>query len=555
VQVNSTSSATESSARISVDVRRFPWIRRLAADYAYDFGSVAPFFSGDPSDRGAWAEAIARTQAHERGRVEIAQVVAAQQARRGAPPAAREAAARLADRRTVAVLTGQQAGLFGGPLFTMLKALTALKLADQVAHDHNVPAVAIFWIDAEDHDWEEVRSCSIFNSDLDVRTVSLPGRPGAEPAPVATIALDNSILDAINTLEANLPPTDFRSSLIAELRGAYQPGVGMAEAFGRWLESVLGGRGLIVYDSSDPASKPLAGSVFTRELAAPGQTAKLASMAGSDLVARGYHSQVHAHDDSLALFRLDLERGGRRAIRQQDGQFIVGEQTFPTAALVQQATERPASFSPNVLLRPVVQDTLFPTICYVAGPNELAYLGQLRGVYEHFGVPMPLMFPRASATIVDSAAIRFLTRYKLPLEALQPQDEAALNELLKAQIPAVVEESIADAGKAIDAQMARVIQAMPALDPTLEGAARSTLGRMQHDLQTLHVKMIQAAKRRDETLRRQFMHARALVFPGGHAQERAIGFVSFLNQYGPALVDRIDEELPLDLGRHWIVAI
>jgi uncharacterized protein YllA (UPF0747 family) len=143
----------------------------------------------------------------------------------------------------------------------------------------------------------------------------------------------------------------------------------------------------------------------------------------------------------------------------------------------------------------------------------------------------------------------------MPLEALQRQDEAALNDLLKAQIPAVVEDSFAEAAQAIEAQMARVIQAIPALDPTLEGAARSTLTRMQHDLQTLHGKMISAAKRRDETLRRQFMHARALAFPGGHAQERTIGFVSFLNQYGPALVERLDEELPLDLGRHWIVAI
>jgi len=168
---------------------------------------------------------------------------------------------------------------------------------------------------------------------------------------------------------------------------------------------------------------------------------------------------------------------------------------------------------------------------------------------------MPLMYPRATATLVDSAAARFLNKYKMPLEALQPQDEAALNELLKTQIPAVVEESFTDASRTIDAQMERVVQAMPALDPTLEGAARSTLSRMQHDLQTLHNKMISAAKRRDETLRRQFMHARALAFPSGHAQERTIGFVSFLNQYGPALINRLDEELPLDLGRHWIVTI
>ena len=538
--------------RIPVDVRRFPWIRRLAADYAYDFRSVAPFFSGDPADRSAWADAIARTQAHDRRRDDIAAVIARQQARRGAPERARDAGRLLADRHTVAIVTGQQAGLFGGPLFTLFKALTAVKLAEQVSRDHKVPAVAVFWIDAEDHDWEEVRSCTVFDDTLTPRTVALPARPGVEPAPVATVALDHSVLEALDEIERLLPPTEFRGSLISGLRRAYSPGVGMADAFGRWMEEVLGNRGLVVYDSSDATSKPIVSQVFARELSNPGHTVRLAALAGSDLTARGYHAQVHAQDDSLALFYLD---GGRRAIRQQDGRFVVGDQHYTAPALVEQATSQPAGFSPNVLLRPIVQDTIFPTICYVAGPNELAYLGQLRGVYQHFGVPMPLFYPRATATILDSAALRFLTKYKLPLEALQAQDEAALNELLKTQIPPVVEESFTEAEKAIEAQMARLVSAMPALDPTLEGAARSTRERMLRDLQTLHGKMIQAAKRRDETLRRQFIHARALAFPGGHAQERTVGFLSFLNQYGPALVDRLDEELPLDLGRHWIVTI
>ncbi|MFI5179106.1 MAG: bacillithiol biosynthesis cysteine-adding enzyme BshC [Vicinamibacterales bacterium] len=538
--------------RIPVDVRRFPWIRRLAADYAYDFPSVAPFFSGDPADRAAWADTIARTQAHTRRRDDIAAVIGQQQTRRAAPPQAREAGRLLADPRTVAVVTGQQAGLFGGPLFTLLKALTALKLAEQVSRDHHVPAIAVFWIDAEDHDWEEVRSCTVFDGDLTPQTVSLPAHPGVDPMPVATVRLDESIIAALDALEHTLPPTEFRPALLEGLRATYTPGLGMAEGFGRWLEHVLGPRGLVVYDSSDPAAKPLASRVFARELSTPGQTVKLASLAGSDLIARGYHAQVHAQDDSLALFYLE---GGRRAIRQQDGHFVVGDSTHPVSSLERRALEQPGSFSPNVLLRPVVQDTIFPTICYVAGPNELAYLGQLRGVYEHFGVPMPLMYPRATATLLDASAVRFLNKYKLPLEALQAQDEAALNELLKTQIPQVVEDSFTNASQAIEAQMAGVIQAIPALDPTLEGAARSTLGRMQHDLQSLHGKMIQAAKRRDETLRRQFMHARALAFPAGHAQERTIGFVSFLNQYGPALVERMDEELPLDLGRHWIVTI
>jgi uncharacterized protein YllA (UPF0747 family) len=261
---------------------------------------------------------------------------------------------------------------------------------------------------------------------------------------------------------------------------------------------------------------------------------------------------VTTHDDGLALFHLD---SGRRAIRLHNGRFVVGEEGLTPSVLVREAADRPAAFSPNVLLRPIVQDTMFPTICYVAGPNELAYLGQLRDVYERFGVPMPLMYPRASATLLDSAAMRFLSRYSLPLEALQPQDESALNQLLESQIPPHVDASFAAARSAVNQSMEALIGALPALDPTLEGAARSTLGRMEHDLQTLHNKTIHAAKRRDETLRRQYIRTRALAFPDGHAQERTIGFVSFLNQYGPALVDRLAEELPLDMGHHWVVAI
>jgi bacillithiol biosynthesis cysteine-adding enzyme BshC len=544
-------SLSESSVRIPVDVRRFPWIRKLAADYAYNFHALAPFFTGDPSNRTDWARAIAQTQAHPRRRPEIASVIAAQQRRRQAPSRALEAGSRLADASTVAVLTGQQAGLFGGPLFTLLKALTALKLAAQISREHGVPAVAIFWVEAEDHDWSEVRSCTVFDAHFDPRDVALPAR-AAEPTPVANILLEDSIRDVIDELARILPSTEFTPALLDRLREAYSPGVGMADAFATWLERALGDRGLIVYDASDPASKPLAADVFVRELATAGQTARLAAATGSDLLARGYHAQVQAQDDSLALFLLD---GSRLAIRRQDSRLVAGEKIYAPDALQQEARVRPAAFSPGVLLRPVVQDTLFPTVCYVAGPNELAYLGQLRGVYAHFGVPMPLMYPRATATLLDSASLRFLTKYQLPLETLQAQDEAALNALLAAQIPPSVELAFTHASETIEVAMAKLVAAVPMLDRTLEGAAQSTLGRMQHDLQALHGKMIQAAKRRDETLRRQFIHLRALAFPRGHAQERTIGFVSFLNQYGPALIDRLADELPLDMRHHWVVTI
>jgi bacillithiol biosynthesis cysteine-adding enzyme BshC len=478
------------------------------------------------------------------------QVILAQQQRRGAPPRALEAAQKLADERTVAIVTGQQAGLFGGPLFTLLKAITALKLANQVARDDRGPVVAAFWIDAEDHDWDEVRTCGILDEALALRRIELPARTGEPPAAVGTLQLGQSIRGVLDELERVLPSTEFRSGLMAELRSAYAPGVTMSAAFGRWLERLLGPRGLIVFDSSDPASKPLVADIFSRELSLPGTTAKLATLAGASLEGQGYHAQVRTADNGVALFYLGESR---QPIRQANGAFLVGDRQVPADGLLQEAREQPARFSPSVLLRPVVQDAMFPTICYVAGPNELGYLSQLRGVYKQFGVPMPLMYPRVTATVLDAAAVRFLTKHGLPLEALQPQDEAALNQLIEREIPPAVGESFTAAASSIETQMTRLADSVPAIDPTLEGAARSTLKRMQHDLDTLHAKMIQAAKRRDETLRRQFLRTRSLAFPAGDPQERAVGFVSFLNLYGQTLIDRLHDELPLDLGTHWVV--
>jgi bacillithiol biosynthesis cysteine-adding enzyme BshC len=326
----------------------------------------------------------------------------------------------------------------------------------------------------------------------------------------------------------------------------------MADAFGRWLEQVLGPRGLVVFDASDRAAKPLVAQLFAQEVEHAGRTAKLAAEAGQALTSRDYHVQVSPQEGSVALFHLN---GGRLPIKPHADGFQVGEEVVPAAALLKRVIETPDAFSPNVLLRPLVQDTLFPTACYVAGPNELAYLGQLRHVYEAFSLPMPLIQPRASATILDTNSMRFLGRYDIPVESLRAQDEAVLNEVLEAQLPPSVETSMEEAVNAVQQRLDRVAREVLLIDPTLEGAARSTLSRMQDDLKKLNGKIIQAAKRKDETLRRQFRHAKEQAFPGGEPQERVVGFVYFLNKYGPALVDRLSRDLPFDAGTHWVVTI
>ena len=537
---------------MALDVRRVPSIRKLAGDYAFNFAKVAALYAGDPASDAAWRSAVQRAQAYPRRRAEIAAVLERQQARRNAPSEARAAAAKLAAAQTVAVITGQQATAFGGPLFTLLKALTAIQLARRQSREQQIDVVPVFWVHAEDHDWDEVASCTVLDPSFQPRTMTLARPPGAGDKPVFELPLDPSIDDTIATLSQSLAPTEFTDWTVSAIRGAYAPGMGTAEAFARWIEGLLGRYGLVVFESSDAAAKPLVADIFTREIETAGRTPALAAAAGEQLEAIGHPPQVIPQLDSVSLFHMD---GARLPIKRADEGFSIGETTVTAAALLDEVRQHPERFSPNVLLRAVVQDRLFPTIAYVPGPSELAYLGQLRGVYEHFGVPMPLLFPRATATLIDSGAARFLQRYEMPLEALQPQDESALNRLLESQLPQSVEKAMEDAETAVHRSMEHVIEALPAVDPTLAGAAKTTLGKMEHELRALHSKMIHAAKRRDDTLRRQFTRAQSQIFPQGHPQERTLGVVFFLNRYGPALVDRLLDDLPIDLGYHWVLTI
>ena len=266
----------------------------------------------------------------------------------------------------------------------------------------------------------------------------------------------------------------------------------------------------------------------------------------------GYHAQVLPAADAVALFRLS---GGRRPIRLRDAEFAVGDTAVSPDAMTRLVREQPETFSPNVLLRPIVQDTLFPTVAYVSGPNELGYLGQLRDVYEQFDVPMPLIYPRLSATVLDRGAVKFLTRHNIGLERLQARDDGVLNGLINAQLPAAVETAVTDAERQAGETMDAIADLVTTVDPTLAGAARTTKQRMERDLRTLRGKIIQAAKRRDTTLRRQFYRTRAQAFPRGAPQERAVSFVYFINRYGPEVIDQLLDDVPLDIGRHWLVTL
>ncbi len=546
-------SAASGVVRAAVDVRRLPWIRPLVGAYASDFASVAPLFAGNPADPQAWRDTIGRVQRAPRDRQALVAMIRRQLERRGAPPEARRAADLLGDPMSVAIVTGQQAGLFGGPLYTLLKAVTAIQLARRVSDEHGTPAIPVFWVDEEDHDWDEIRSAELLDADLTPRQITLADLPGARERTISSLVLDEGINDALDELNRLLSPSECGADVVALLRQHYRPGAGMSDAFAGWIDALLGRHGLVVFQSADPAAKPLVGDLFVRELEHPGKTATLVRQAADQMRTLGHQPQVEPAEDSVALFRVD--QNGRHAIKQRGGDYVVQDDVYARQTLIDEARTAPQHFSPNVLLRPLVQDRLFPTVCYVGGPSELAYQAQLKRVYQEFGVELPLLYSRASATLLESKSVRFLERHQLPLEALQGQDDLALNKLLESQLPPAIERALEDTARDIAARAGALKKEVSSLDPTLGGAVDTTAEHMRQALDTLRHKVIHAAKRKDETLRRQFEQTRSLAFPGGHPQERSLNLTFAPSRYGVTVCDRLIESLPLDTSKHYVLTL
>jgi bacillithiol biosynthesis cysteine-adding enzyme BshC len=519
--------------------------------YAQEFSSIAAFFAGNPAEPEAWRDTIARVRRAPHDRGAIASVLAGQLAARNSPGQARQGAERLADPAAVAVVTGQQAGLFGGPLYTLLKAVTAIQLAREVSSTHGMPAIPVFWVAGEDHDWHEVRAASFLDAEFGRREVVLPDLPGAGVKAVDALVLDGSVEDAIRALERGLPPTEFKADVVARLRGHYRPGVSMARAFASWLDDLLGAQGLVVFEGSDPLAKPIVADLFAQELSDPGRSVSLVAAACADLRARGFEPQVEPAPDGTTLFYLD--EAGRHAIKRKgDGLSIAGRQRS-ASDVAAEAAAHSERFSPNVLLRSVVQDRLFPTICSVGGPAEIAYQAELGGIYHAHGVERPLLCPRASATLIDSAAAKFLDRPDVTFGRLQAQSESFLNQLLADQIPPPIDRGLDEAAREVREQLDRIRGAVGSVDPTLVGAADTTRDRMLDALTQLQAKIVQASKRKDDTLRRQFLRTQTLVFPGGRPQERDLSVAFFVSRHGPALVDRLVDGLPHDASSHYLV--
>jgi len=532
------------------DLGAFP---DLFVDYCTEFEKVDAFYPGDwraPDERRARAEAAAARPAD---RAVLADVLAEQNAEWDGGAAAQQNVDALRDPETVAVVTGQQVGLFTGPLYTIYKTITTLQLAEEWAEQTGRTVVPVFWVEGEDHDFEEIATSHVLRRN---EVVSLPYAPdvGDNPGAVGRLALTDAIDDVLDRLDEALPDSDFKPAVMERVRAAYRPGTRIEDAFAYLLRSLFEDEGLVFMNPDDARLKALTRPLFRRELEDPDTPAARIDAASQALREQGYHAQVHARPTNLFW----LEADGRYPIDlADDGGFELRHdgRRFSRAELLDRLDATPERFSPNVVLRPLMQDHLLPTAAYVAGPGEVSYFAQYGDVYNWAGLDMPLIHPRASVSLVEGKVQKVLDKYGLTVCDFRSQLEALFQEVvldtMEVDVDAAFDEATTQMHRALNALKPEV----GAVDQTLTTSAEATRAAIVEEMEDLKQRTVRAEKRHHDEVRAQLKKAQANLRPTGALQERTINVLYYLNKYSLDLLDDLRAALDTDTSAHQIVEL
>jgi len=521
----------------------------LFLDYLAGRERVRPFLGAAGLDLAALSEAAGRAAAHSRPLDDVAEALARQQEARGSGRAAARAR-ELREPGATAIVTGQQAGLFGGPLFVLWKALATVRVASLLQKARARPVVPVFWVASDDHDFAEVRSTGVIDAGGAIRTLRYAPRHEPVGRPAWAITMDDTIVSLVEELGHALPPALGKDETLALVAECYRPEATLSEAFARLVSRLL--PELVVLDPADATLKRLAAPVLARELQEGSPTSRLALDVGRALLAAGYHQQVPVRAGFLNLFV--VVDGQRRALALSNGVVEVRgtRERWPVEDALRRLSADPAAWSPGALLRPLVQDALLPTAAYVGGPAEIAYHAQIAPSYAHFGIPRPALLPRPSLTLVEPQQARALDAERLALGDLVHDPETLVSRWAREAYPDV-ERAFSGARETIERELRAVEETLGAHDPTLRAAAAAARGRALFPVDGLHEKALRALKKRDQGRADRLRRTRDALLPGGSLQERGLGLVGPLGRHGLALVAELGEVLDPFARGHQVV--
>ncbi len=529
-----------------------PGATRLFIDYLEAPERLRDFFEHDRRDG---KTRLAQLSTWSTDRDAVASILLRQARRWNAPAAVEENIAALRRPATFAVVTGQQMGLFGGPLYTLYKALaTVLYCREFKARFPAYDFVPVFWMELEDHDFDEIRRTKILAQSGELTPMVYDAQVDHHVRrPVYQIHPSDEVTALIDRLVEAAGTSDFTPSWSRALRDAYRPENSFSDAFARWMTTLLGEFGLILIDPSDPEFKTLAAPVFRREIDNARTLHAVLTETSDALKKAGYHAQVETAGSNLFLLLdppLETPFPHETTMKVRlDLTTVENHGDFLKSVL----SREPRRFIPNVVLRPIVQDTLLPTFAYIGGPSEIAYFAQFLGVYRTFEMSSPLILARPFVTVVEKKIGKILDKFNLDLQRLMARSKTLVDDVVLSEspLPALFAEWRSTSTSAVE----NVQSALVRIDPSLKGASETALQRIEHAIQVLEGKATEAQKRQSEVNVRQIQKALDHLYPHERFQEREINVTYFLNKYGFEFIRHLERSIRLDTTGHQVIAI
>jgi bacillithiol biosynthesis cysteine-adding enzyme BshC len=538
----------------------------LARDYitAFDSSPIQKFYPLSPTVRGAALVSLiedrvkrSSTDPEKEHRKVLVETLRRQHSDAGTlTQKVEENLKSLASEKCCAIVTGQQVGIFGGPLYTIYKALHTIILANEFRtlfpEYHFVP---VFWQETEDHDFEETSFINIITSNFELRRITYESSEDISRRQVGGISFEKEALErAYSEIESFIPKTDFTDEVLALYRSAYQEGFTFAEAQAAYLGELLSDEGLLILNPNSAELKKHAAGIFRKEIETAPYLSGRINAVGKELVASGYHAQLE--QEGMNLFLADS--GKRYKVSKTETGFSYNSVAISGEKLNEMLDEHPERFSMNVVMRPLVQDTILPTIAYSAGPGEIAYFAQLRAAYEWAGIAMPLIVPRIGMTILEDRFDKLFAKYTITAEDFLQRSDEILKTLLQTEQETVLSEAFTKVQTNIDALLESVRPVISETDTTLDPALTTLKGKLLTAVKDFESKSLAAERKKQSGTKQQFEKAMNVLLPYGKLQERELNLLYFLNKYGLQYWQQLKATMianPPDFREHQIVTL
>ncbi len=527
---------------------KIPHTTKLFSTFVEDFARVARYYENPPTMAGIIA-AAGRIKLDARVRSGVVDVLREQNRTFGAGADTVRNLDRLAN-GAAAIVTGQQVGLFTGPAYSFYKAISAARYAEKVSKN-GIDAVPIFWLATEDHDLAEVDHVG-WNAGDGLFEFKLPEIAAEAGRRVGEIKLGPGIKELVEKAAESLRG-GFAGEIARALRETYTAEETYGSAFGKLMARLVAGRGVIFFDPLDARLHRLSASVYRRALDEADGLRDALLARNTELDHAGYHAQVKVSGGSTLLFyNVD---GRREAVRSRNGRFHAGSASFTLAELDAAIEKTPEDFTPNVLLRPIVQDTLLPTAAYIAGPAEIAYMAQTQVVYERLLGRMPAILPRASFTIVEPLLGRKLGKFGLKVSDVFRGRQLLRSRMEEKYLPRALTRRFDAGEKALRRLLKSYRSPLQKLDQTLIDALDSAESKMLYQFLKLKGKAGRAESVRRGVLGRYEGLMLDSLYPHKGLQERSLSPLPWMAQFGPALLDDLTRLASIDAHQHHVVLL